>query len=128
MITVSVLEDRKKAEEIFLQNGAEFTENSGCMLALCGGEVIGYSLYLLDGEKIVVYKISPENDLMLADGILRGTLHLASRRKINSAFYTDNEKMFEKLGFIKDKTQKALDMSLLSKDCSCKKTALNAEN
>ena len=63
MITVAVLEDRKKTAEIFNENGLNFNESSGCMQAVCGSDCLGYSLYSLDGDKIIIYKIYPLNDI-----------------------------------------------------------------
>ena len=73
MITLGPVLDKDKLTDIYKEKGFPINENSGCVLAKCGEEIIGYSLYDLDESKMVVFKISPENDLALADGILRST-------------------------------------------------------
>ena len=70
MIALSPISDKSEINRMFLENGLEFTEFSGCVKAKCGEEVLGFCLYDLDKNGIVIYKIIPENDLMLADGIL----------------------------------------------------------
>ena len=51
---------------------------------------------------------------MLADGILRSALHIAAERSIMDARYAENasEELFEKLGFVKNKEEKQLDIEL----------------
>ena len=67
------------------------------------------------------YLISKE-DLMLADGILRSALHVAAERSAMDAFYNDasDEGFYQKLGFIKSKEEKRLDIDKLFGGCCCK--------
>lgn len=122
MIALAPISDKNEINRLFLENGLEFTEFSGCVKAKCGEEVLGFCLYSLDKSGIVIYKIVPENDLSLADGILRSTLHVAAERSIMNAFYSggDIEKLCEKLGFIKDRAEKRLNINRLFESCcSC---------
>lgn len=124
MIALSPISDKSEINRMFLENGLEFTEFSGCVKAKCGEEVLGFCLYDLDKNGIVIYKIIPENDLMLADGILRSTLHVAAERSIMNAFYSgeDTESLCDKLGFIVDRVEKRLNINKLFESCcSCKK-------
>lgn len=118
MITVSPINDREKTAEYFKKCGCKYSEHSGCSEAVCGNETLGYGIYELDESKMTVLAIEPENGLMLADGILRSVLHLASRRGISEVYCSDKAlPLCEKLGFIKSKEKKQLDISLLTKDC-----------
>ncbi len=122
MIALAPISDKNEINRLFLENGLEFTEFSGCVKAKCGEEVLGFCLYSLDKSGMVIYKIVPENDLSLADGILRSTLHVAAERSIMNAFYSggDIEKLCEKLGFIKDRAEKRLNINRLFESCcSC---------
>lgn len=122
MIALAPISDKNEINRLFLENGLEFTEFSGCVKAKCGEEVLGFCLYSLDKSGIVIYKIVPENDLSLADGILRSTLHVAAERSIMNAFYSggDIEKLCEKLGFVKDRAEKRLNINRLFESCcSC---------
>ena len=124
MIALAPISDKSEINRMFLENGLEFTEFSGCVKAKCGEEVLGFCLYDLDKNGIVIYKIIPENDLMLADGILRSTLHVAAERSIMNAFYSgeDTESLCDKLGFIVDRVEKRLNINKLFESCcSCKK-------
>ena len=124
MIALAPISDKSEINRLFLENGLEFTEFSGCVKAKCGEEVLGFCLYDLDKNGIVIYKIIPENDLMLADGILRSTLHVAAERSIMNAFYSgeDTESLCDKLGFIVDSEEKRLNINKLFESCcSCKK-------
>ena len=124
MIVLAPISDKSEINRLFLENGLEFTEFSGCVKAKCGEEVLGFCLYDLDKNGIVIYKIIPENDLMLADGILRSTLHVAAERSIMNAFYSggDVERLCDKLGFILDREEKRLNINKLFESCcSCQK-------
>ena len=124
MIALAPISDKSEINRMFLENGLEFTEFSGCVKAKCGEEVLGFCLYDLDKNGIVIYKIIPENDLMLADGILRSTLHVAAERSIMNAFYSgeDTERLCDKLNFVTDKEEKRLNINKLFESCcSCKK-------
>lgn len=119
MITLGPVLDKDKLTDIYKEKGFPINENSGCVLAKCGEEIIGYSLYDLDESKMVVLQISPENDLALADGILRSTLHIAAERSIMDAFCQGEEieKLCEKLMFFKCKQSKSLEIEKLFQSC-----------
>ena len=128
MIALAPLSDREEISRLFSENGLAFTESSGCVSAKCGQEVLGFCLYDLDKSGITIYKIVPENDLSLADGILRSTLHVAAERSIMNAFYSggDIEKLCEKLGFIKDRAEKSLKINKLFEACCCERKQADA--
>ena len=125
MIALAPISDRDEINRLFLENKLNFSEISGCVKAKCDGEVLGFCLYDLDKNGIIIYKIVPENDLSLADGILRSTLHVAAERSIMNAFYSggDTEKLCDSLGFIINKEEKRLNINKLFESCcSCKKS------
>lgn len=124
MIALAPISDKKEINRLFLENGLEFSEFSGCVKAKCEEEVLGFCLYDLDKNCIVIKKIAPENDLSLADGILRSTLHVAAERSIMNAFYSggDTERLCDKLNFVIDKEEKRLNINKLFESCcSCLK-------
>lgn len=123
MITVLPSDNAEEIRNMFAENGVPYSENAGLVTAKFNEEILGFCLYALDSDCITVYTLSPENDIMLADGILRSALHIAARRKILRAAYGENapEELFEKLGFVKNKKERTLDISKLFSDCSCKK-------
>lgn len=121
MITVSPLKDKNEISGFFERSGRTARENSGCVAASSGEEILGFCLYELNNKGITVLDITPKDDLSLADGILRSTLHVAAGRSLMDARYEgeENEKLFEKLGFILDKQDKKLDIDKLFKGCGC---------
>ncbi len=123
MLTLSVLKDKQKVDRLFNESKIEQNENSLCLLANDGVNDYGFSLFDITKEKMTVRFIYPLNDLSLADGILRSTLHIAAERFVMDVYYDDTipDSFFEKLGFIKDKTEKTLNIDKLFMSCqSCK--------
>ena len=120
MISLSVVKDSEKVAEFFNSAKLSQNENSSCVCAKSGEEILGFSLFDIDKEKIVIRYIEPLKDIPLADGILRSTLHVAAERFVMNAFYDPDmpEDFFRKLGFIKDEDEKRLDIDKLFKSCT----------
>ncbi len=124
MITLSVCNDELKTARLFKENDLEQNENSLCLIASDKSNDLGFCLFDLTGETIVIRYIEPLNDLSLADGILRSTLHVGCERFVMDAYYSENipESFFEKLGFIKEKQKRTLNVDKLFMSCnSCGK-------
>lgn len=122
MIYLSPIKNNERIKQLFENNNIPYDEFSGCVSATDKGEELGFSLYSLDNEKIIVHCIEPLNDIPLADGILRSTLHVAAEHSVMNAFYADSldESFLEKIDFIKDIEEKRLDIDKLFKSCcSC---------
>jgi N-acetylglutamate synthase-like GNAT family acetyltransferase len=122
MITVCPIKDKSEIARIFSENGFSVNEKSGAVVAENKGEVLGRCLYYLDEKSIVILSVEPKEDLMMADGILRSALHVAAERSAMDAFYdvAADEQLFEKLGFIKSKSERRLDIDKLFGGCCCK--------
>lgn len=123
MITVSPVKDVNEVSDYFKKSGIDVNENSGCVVAKSGDEVLGYCLYELSDKSVTVLYIEPYDDLSLADGILRSALHVAASRSAMDARYKgeQNEELFLKLGFVLDRNDKKLDIDKLFRGCSCGK-------
>ena len=119
MLTLGPLKDREYTERLFNQRNITFNEFSGCVICKNSDEIMGLCLYDLTKDKMVIRHIEPMDDLSLADGILRSTLHVAAERSIMSAFYADtvSEEFFAKLDFIKNKEEKSLNIDKLFQSC-----------
>lgn len=122
MITVLPSDDAVEIRNMFAESNIPLSKNSGLMTAKLNDEVLGFCLYAIDADLITIYRLCPEDDIMLADGILRSTLHLAARRMITRAVYSEgaHEELFIRLGFVKSKEDRTLDISRLFSDCGCK--------
>ena len=109
----------EESKVYFENTNIDFNGNSGCVCCKDGSEILGFCLYDLDNERMTVKYIEPLNDIALADGILRSTLHIAAERSVLNAFYDDTlpYDFLEKIKFIKNKDEKRLDIEKLFKSC-----------
>ena len=57
MISLAPVKDKSTIVKMFKDNSVEYGENSGCLTAVGPDGLMGYSLYSLDSEKMVIYKI-----------------------------------------------------------------------
>ena len=122
MIVLNPTEDKNLIKQYYDKAKIPFSDNANLLLATAGQEVLGFCLFDID-DVLTVYKIEPMNDLPLLDGVLRSTLHVGCERGKTDAFYAESapEAVFEALGFVKNKTEKRLDVDKLFKSCcSCK--------
>ncbi|MCQ2455559.1 MAG: hypothetical protein MJ090_05420 [Clostridia bacterium] len=121
MITLLPEKDNAVIKKAFEDKNIEYNENAGMLSVKSGDEMLGFCLYFLDSEKMTIAEIEPKDDIMLVDGIVRSTIHIASERFILDIRYSENidENVFEKIGFIKDKNKRTLDADKLFGGCAC---------
>lgn len=127
MITLKTVEEKDEAKALFEKENLEFCEFSDCLCAKDREEVLGYCLFDIKDNIMTIRAIEPQNDLMLLDGILRSTLHIAASRNLTEAVYTDKapEKIFRTLGFVKEENKLNI-AKLYESGCSgCKKADSN---
>lgn len=122
MITVLPCKDKEEIKQRFLKSGLEYTEKSGFVSAKCQNEELGFCFYYLDEKGICILNLEPQNDIMLADGILRSALHVAAERSAMDARYSETapKELFEKLDFIKNEDEHTLNIDKLFGGCGCK--------
>lgn len=123
MISVLPVWEKEGLCGMYGSAGLDITEQSGAVEASDGSSVLGFCLFELSEKGIEIRYISPENDIMLADGLLRSALHIAAERSAMDAHYSDtvSESLLKKLGFIKNAEEKRLDIDKLFGGCGCKK-------
>ena len=121
MISVLPCRDKQEIEKLFNKHNLATDECSGCVIASDGNSVIGYCLYSLSPKKITVFAVEPQEDIPLADGILRSALHVAAENFVFDAFYSECApvQIFQLLGFVKNATEKRLDIDKLFGGCNC---------
>ena len=121
MITVSPERDKERIKALYAKAGAAFDGDCGCVTARDGEEVLGFCLYSIKDGTVTVHDVSPRDDILLADGVLRSALHVASERFVFKANYDnpDIEALLLQLGFIKDKKTRAVDIDKLFRGCEC---------
>ncbi|MDO4607895.1 MAG: hypothetical protein Q4B40_01730 [Clostridia bacterium] len=123
MISLIPIKDKEQIADFFKKHNLVPDEFSGCVTATEKDSVIGYCLYRLDSKTMTVFAVEPQNDIMLADGILRSALHVSAENFVLDAFYDDTAPvdLFKKLDFIKNAEQKTLNIDKLFGGCGCKK-------
>ena len=122
MITVLPCKDKEEIKKRFLNLRLEYSENSGFVSAKSGDEELGFCLYYLDEKGIRILNLEPQNDIMLADGVLRSALHVAAERSAMDARYADTApvELFKKLDFINNEDEHTLNIDKLFGGCGCK--------
>ncbi|MBE6750593.1 MAG: hypothetical protein E7560_05465 [Ruminococcaceae bacterium] len=119
MLTLGPLKEKEKARDLFLLKNIDYNDDSQCVVCNAGEEILGFCLFDLNEEKMVVKYIEPLDDISLADGILRSTLHVAAERSIMNAYYSDTvpEEFLYKLLFIENEKEKKLNINKLFESC-----------
>ncbi len=123
MISVLPCRDKKQIGRLFKKHNLTTDDFSGCVIASEKQEVLGYCLYSLTKEKMTVFAVEPQGDIPLADGILRSALHVAAENFVLDARYDDLAPvdLFRVLGFIKNESEKLLNIDKLFGGCNCHK-------
>ncbi len=123
MISLMPSKDKKQIVDFFKKHNLETDDFSGCVTATEKNEIIGYCLYRLDNKSMTIFEICPQDDIPLADGILRSTLHVAAENFVLDVFYVETSPidLFKTLGFIKDESKKTLNIDKLFGGCHCQK-------
>lgn len=91
-----------------------------CVAAKDGEELLGYCLFSVSDKKITIKDISPRDDILMADGVLRTALHIASERFIFNADYDNDDltELLNNLKFIKNDKTREIDIDKLFRPCA----------
>ncbi len=121
MISVLPCHNRSQIEELFKKHNLTAGEFAGCVIATQKDETLGYCIYNLTKKDMTVLAVEPQDDIPLADGILRSALHVAAENFVLDAFYSDSAPidLFEMLGFIKNHQERRLNIDKLFGGCNC---------
>ena len=124
MIEIHPLREKDKLEKLYKEKKISFNDNSIAVVASDGDDIIGTCLFELFEKDMTIHHVSPTDDIMFADGILRSALHVGVENGIKCAFYskTAPEDLIKKLGFLKNTENNELKVELLFTSCgSCEK-------
>ena len=104
---------------LYEKHGLALLENRMASIAKSGDEVLGYCLFELTSDKLTVFALEPQADILLADGILCAGLHVGVANEIMDAYYTDTapENLFKKLGFLGE-SDRRLKVEKLFQSCA----------
>ena len=119
MIEIHPLREKDRLAKLYVENNVKMNENSMAVVCVDGDDILGFCLFDMLDNSLVIHKLKPQNDLMLADGILRSALHVGVENGIMSAFYSENApvEVFSKLKFIKNSENKELNVDKLFSSC-----------
>lgn len=121
MISVLPCRDRAEIKKLFNRHSILPNEDSGCVIATQKDEILGYCLYNLTLKSMTIFTVEPQDDIPLADGILRSALHVAAENFVLDAFYDECApvELFKTLDFIKNEDEKRLNIDKLFGGCNC---------
>ena len=122
MIEIHPLRDTDKLCELYKNQSVTMNEYSMAVVASDREEILGFCLFEMKKDGLLVHSLEPKEDAFFADGILRSALHVGVENGVNEAFYSENapEKLFETLKFIKNAEKKELNVGKLFSSCqSC---------
>lgn len=121
MVEVLVCDDNLATESLFNKASVVINENSLCIRAMDKDNCLGFCLFEIKDSAAKVLYIYPEEDRLLADGLLRTALHVGNERGITEAFYGEkvSEDLLERINFLEEKSEKRLKLQNLFTDCCC---------
>lgn len=125
MIEIIVSNDTNDTERLFCNHSLEYSGECLCVKAVSKNEVLGFCLFEILGNTVVIHHIEPNDDVMLSDGILRSALHIADERGVFEAYYkkTVSEELLVKLNFIENHEKRQLKFRNLFEKCqNCSRT------
>ncbi len=110
----------EKVTQICNDNSFVKNENTKVMVATEKGNELGFCIFDIVGGAVYIKMISPESDVLLADGLLRSSLFFATTKNCTDAYYssTMNENLLEKIGFVENKETKELKLLKIFDSCS----------
>lgn len=117
MIEIKIPEDKTITEKLYKDYG--ITQKGDSVIAKSAEDMLGFCLFTVGENEVTIHELEPKDDILMADGILRSALHVASERFAFKAYY-DNEKLEDiitKLGFLKEKETKQIDIDKLFRGC-----------
>ena len=113
-----------KAKEKCAEIGLEYKSGTSVLLATEGEKVLGSCVYDIDCNQMTLRDISPQEDFVMADSLLRSALFVAANKGIFEVCWAENIKaeLISKLGFVKNITNCSIDVTNLFSSCeNCKK-------
>ena len=119
MIEIHPLRDIENLKKLYKKSNVQMSDCSMAIVASDNDEVLGYCLFDMRDNDLMIFSIEPTDDVNFADGLLRSALHVGVENGRMTAFYSENapEKLFSTLGFIKNAEKRELNVNKLFSSC-----------
>ena len=112
------------AKEFCENIGLEYKDGTSVLQAIEGEKILGSCVYDVNEGVMTLRVISPQEDFIMADSLLRSALFVAANKGIFDVYWSKNIKaeLILKLGFVKNITNCSIDITNLFSSCeNCKK-------
>ena len=119
MIEIHPLRDIENLKKLYKKSNVQMSDCSMAIVASDNDEVLGYCLFDMRDNDLMIFSIEPTDDVSFADGLIRSALHVGVENGRMTAFYAENapEKLFSTLGFIKNAEKRELNVNKLFSSC-----------
>ncbi len=123
MIEIKKITDINEVQALCNSVGLNCSDKTLAAAMVDGDERLGFSVFdLLKGYAILRW-LEPTDNIALADGMLRSSIHIALQNQCASVYYEDtvSETLLEQLGFVMNREEKRLNTHKLFESCgNCK--------
>ena len=119
MIEIHPLRDIENLKKLYKKSNVQMSDCSMAIVASDNDEVLGYCLFDMRDNDLMIFSMEPTDDVSFADGLIRSALHVGVENGRMTAFYSENapEKLFSTLGFIKNAEKRELNVNKLFSSC-----------
>ena len=122
MIEIHPLRELNKLAELYKSSDVLMNADSMAVVATDRDEILGYCLFEIKEDNLIIHALEPKDNVYFADGILRSALHVGVENGKSKAFYSEKapETLFKNLLFIKNAKNRELNVDKLFSSCqSC---------
>ena len=123
MIEIKKITDANEVQALCKSVGLNCSDSTLAAAMVDREERLGFSVFDLFNGYAVLRWLEPTDNIALADGMLRSSIHIALQNQCASVYYEDtvSESLLEQLGFIMNREQKQLNTHKLFETCgNCK--------
>ena len=120
MVEVKIIEDTQATQNLYSENGISYSTDISCAIAAKDTqEILGYCLFDITKDKMTIKLIHPQDDIVMADSLLRSALFIAANRQIIDVFWESpvTFELIDRLGFVKNAENNAIDVTNLFSSC-----------
>lgn len=116
---------KENGQAVCNELGLNYTEGETLvLLATEKDKQLGSLVYNLKNDVMTIRDITPADDYLMADSLLRSALFVAANKGIFNVYWAENVsgELVSKLGFVKNITNCSIDVTNLFSSCeNCKK-------